>query len=33
VHLYQGMSGDFISDAVQNRIAAKLEDSFEAQYH
>ncbi len=29
MHLYQGMSSEFISDSVQNRIAAKLELSFE----
>jgi hypothetical protein len=32
MHLYGGSSLDFISDAVQNRIAQKLEDSFVAHY-
>src|SRR5947209_4535385 len=30
--LYRGMSVDFISDAVQNRIGAKLAASFEEQF-
>ena len=28
MHLYSGPSVDFISDAVQNRVAGKLEQSF-----
>src|SRR5256885_15887777 len=28
MHLYSGPSIDFISDAVQNRVAVKLEQSF-----
>ncbi len=28
MHLYSGSSVDFISDAVQNRVAAKLEQAF-----
>src|SRR5205823_11056310 len=30
--LYRGMSVDFISDAVQNRIGSKLAASFEEQF-
>jgi len=32
VQLYHGMSAEFISDTVQNRIASKLEESFEQQF-
>ena len=32
MQLYHGMSAEFISDTVQNRIAAKLEKSFEQQF-
>lgn len=32
MQLYHGMSSEFISDTTQNRIAAKLEASFEAQF-
>lgn len=28
MRLYAGMSDEFIEDAVQNRIAAKLRDAF-----
>lgn len=32
MRLYAGMSGEFIEDAVQNRIAAKLRDAFLRHY-
>lgn len=28
MHLYSGTSVDFVADAIHNRIASKLEDSF-----
>ncbi len=32
VQLYHGMSAEFISDTVQNRITAKLQETFEQQF-
>lgn len=32
MHLYSGLSTDFVADATQNRIAGKVDDAFFANF-